>query len=182
MSIPECRSSCRSGSDGPSISILSPATNPSSTVRAPSFGAPFDVFIDSPANPVQFTLTKMVGLIRHFQSRRVVASADTDVTKRGCSAPAGPRGGPRTIPEEPATSGTRVPGKDRKNNQPIRVVGGVLVWSLSGSLSVRARTIRVGADAVWSRRLRRSSHPSGSSISSGCRSRFRSPPRPPQCW
>ena len=43
--------------------------------------------------------------------------------------------------------------KDRKNNRPIRVIGGVLAWSLSGSLSVRARTIRVRADAVWSRRL-----------------------------
>ena len=26
--------------------------------------------------------------------------------------------------------------KDRKNNRPIQVVGGVLVWSLSGQLSV----------------------------------------------
>ena len=47
MSIPECRSSCRSRSDGPSISILSPLTNSFSIVRVPSYDAPFDVFIDS---------------------------------------------------------------------------------------------------------------------------------------
>ena len=50
----------------------------------------------------------------------------------------------------------RVAAKDRKNNRPICVVGGVLARSLSGSLSVRARTILGRADAIWSRQ--RSEH------------------------
>ena len=43
------------------------------------------------------------------------------------------------------------PIKDRRNNRPICVVRGVLVWSLSGSLSVRARTFRDRSDSIWSR-------------------------------
>ena len=41
--------------------------------------------------------------------------------------------------------------KDRRNNRPICVDRGELVWSLSGSLSVRARTFRDRSDAIWSR-------------------------------
>ena len=41
--------------------------------------------------------------------------------------------------------------KDRRNNRPICVVRGVLVWSLSGSLSVRTRTFCGRSDAIWSR-------------------------------
>ena len=44
-----------------------------------------------------------------------------------------------------------ISAKDRRNNRPICVVRGVLVWSLSGSLPVRARTFRDRSDAIWSR-------------------------------